>query len=122
MQRPIARLDERWIETWRRRALSIPVVFLLGLTALAILPITAGLAALAAPFERHHGAKLRCVGFFTTYLAGEMLFLTIAFGQWLAARPWTTARRARLEKWTRWLGDSWGGLLHASGRLFFSLR
>ncbi len=118
----IAHDDEpRW-QTWRRRARTIPLLFCLALLALATLPVSAALAILVAPLERRRGATLRCVGFFTSYLFGEMLFLMLAFGQWVAARPWTPAGALRLARWTEWLCNAWFGLLHASGQLFFELR
>jgi 1-acyl-sn-glycerol-3-phosphate acyltransferase len=112
---------EPWPMTWRRRAVTIPVVFLVGLVVLATLPLWVLLAIAAAPFEPRRWAALRSVGFFTTYLVGEMLFLTLAFGQWIAAGPWTRAGAERLGRWTDWLGDAWGATLHACGRIWFGL-
>jgi 1-acyl-sn-glycerol-3-phosphate acyltransferase len=108
---------DSWIDTWRRRALSIPLMLLGGLLALTLLPLTALLAILAAPFEPRRWATLRCVGFFTTYLVGEALFLGIAGLQWLFA----FGNRARLVRWTHTLSNAWGAVLHGSGGLFFGL-
>jgi 1-acyl-sn-glycerol-3-phosphate acyltransferase len=108
---------ESWSRTWSRRAKSIPLIMLAATLALVLLPLTALLAVLVAPFEPRRWAILRCVGFFTTYLVGESIFLTIAFLQWLFA----FGDRGRLVGWTHWLSNVWGAILHGSGRVFFGL-
>ena len=92
-------------------------MFIAATLALALLPLTVLLAILAAPFEPRRLATLRCVGFFTTYLVGEAIFLTIAGLQWLFA----FGNRARLVRWTHTLSNAWGTVLHRSGGLFFGL-
>jgi 1-acyl-sn-glycerol-3-phosphate acyltransferase len=106
-------------ENLRRRLLTVPLMFTLGLLAVALLPLTLALGGLAALVERRRGATLRCVLFFTSYLVGEMLFLSIAFLHWIAANPFSDRRHERLSRSAEWLADHWGNWLHHSGRLLF---
>jgi len=106
-------------ENLRRRALTVPLVVTLALVATALLPLTLTLGALAALVEKRRGAALRCVLFFTGYLVGELLFLSIAFLHWIAANPFSARRHERLSRWSEWLANRWGGWLHSSGKLFF---
>ena len=108
--------------TWRRRAKSIPFVFLLGSLVLATLPLTLLAGTGFMIFERKRGSALRVVGFFAGYLGGEMAVLTVAAVEWLVGLGWTRGGKLRLRRWANWLGNFWGSYLHHLGWWFFKIR
>jgi len=117
-------MREPWGLTWRRRAVTIPFIFLLGSLVLATLPLTllAGVGFLV--FERKRGSALRVVGFFAGYLVGEMIILTVAALEWVFGLGWlgTAASNERMRRWANWLGNTWGSYLHHLGWWFFRIR
>ena len=120
-----AKMDDRyrepWAETWRRRAVTIPLFYLVGTLLIALAPVILLLCLVAALFEKRRLAKLRFMSFLGGYFAGEMLFLLLAALQWLLLAGWTKAGRARLSRATEGLANAWGLVLYTLGRLSFDL-
>ncbi len=108
--------------TWRRRATSIPFIFVLGSLVLATLPLTLLAGTGFMIFERKRGSALRVVGFFAGYLAGEMAVLSLAAVQWVVGLGWTSGGKLRLRRWANGLGNFWGSYLHHLGWWFFKIR
>lgn len=111
-----------WTETWRRRAVTIPLFFVVGGLLIVLSPLLVVLGLLYGPFEKHRFAKLRFVGFMTGYFGGEMLFLTLAALQWLVLLGFTSSGRKRMSDATVQLSNWWGQVLYSLGVFFFDLR
>jgi len=116
------RFQEPWTQTWRRRAVTVPLFYLVGSLLIVLSPLLGLLGLLWAPFEKRRFVRLRFLLFITGYFVGEMLFLLLAGLQWLLLGAWTQAGKARLSQATERLGNAWGLLLHSLGRVSLDLR
>lgn len=113
---------ERDPARWRRRAFTIPAIFLGALMAWALVPVALPLAFLVDLVRWRRFALVRCVAFFAGYLGGEVAFLSLLGLQWLAAPAVTGAGRARLRRWAHGVSRSWGIYLDRFGRGVFGAR
>jgi 1-acyl-sn-glycerol-3-phosphate acyltransferase len=106
---------------WRRRAVTLPAVYLLALVVVVITPAALVAALVVDVLRPRHMTATRTVAFLAWYILGEAIFLGICLAQWLAARGWTRDGAERLGRWTQRLGNAWGAYLQAGGRLWFGI-
>ena len=116
------KLKDPWTETWRRRAVTIPLFCLLAVLLLGLSPLVVLLGLAVAPFEKRRLAKLRFMVFLGGYFIGEALFLLLAGLQWLLLGAWTAAGKARLSRATESLANAWGRVLFRLGKLSFDIQ
>lgn len=76
---------ESRIASWGRRALTLPIYFGLFAMAVTLLPLLLPLALVVDLARRKRFATLRCLLFFSTYLACEVAGILAAGALWLAS-------------------------------------
>lgn len=106
---------------WKRRAISLPLVFLAATLAAALFPVLLPLAFLVDLVRGKRFALSRCVLFFSAYLVVESLYILLCGLQWLVAPGFTKAGQARLLRWIHPVGRGWGRFLDHFGRWCFSV-
>jgi 1-acyl-sn-glycerol-3-phosphate acyltransferase len=110
---------ESRLQRWTRRAVAIPLYFLLFALALAILPFAVAAAAAVDAYRDSRWALTRCVLFFVFYLGCEVTGIAAATALWVARvaidRSTYLAWNFRVQCW-------WARTLFAGAERFFGVR
>lgn len=112
--------DGKWA-TLARRLVTLPLVALACVAALASAPLWLPAAALLDLLRRSGGVALRSGAFVSIYLVCELLGLCAAFALWLA-RPLARWDAARWTELHFRLQDWWGATLLSAALRCFDLR
>lgn len=115
-------MHDSWLVSWGRRALTIPLYALLLVVAVVSSPLCLMVAAIVDLLRGRSFVVVRCMAFFTWYLACEVVGISVSFAVWLASL--LSARRDpelfvernfRLQCW-------WARTLLAGATYVFGLR
>ena len=107
---------------WRRRAVTLPVLFLATVIWLAALPVTLLLAAVSDVARGVPWAAVRCTAYLAVYLVCEVLGVVAAAVVWLVSGPWTGRPRSRFLAWNVALQTWWASALYRAAERIFRLR
>ena len=118
MHDPIRR-DEPRLQRWSRRAVTIPLYFLLFALALGLLPLALAVAAAVDAFRGSRWALSRCVLFFVFYLGCEVIGIAAAAVLWVAR---IAIDRSRYLAWNFRLQCWWARTLFAGAERLFGVR
>lgn len=116
---PIARDTGRRLA---RRALTIPLCFLLLALYVALAPLWIPFAALIDLSPGRRTAALRCGAFLGIYLLCEAAGILASFAVWLVASGRSDAARDRWQRWNFALQRRWAAALFGGAQRVFDLR
>lgn len=111
-----AATQESWAQRWSRRALSLPLYTLLGVTVTALLPLLLAVAAIVDAARRSPWVLVRAVLFFAFYLWCELVGVVASFVVWVASGVWVGGSSARYADWNFrlqcwWARTLWAGVV-----------
>lgn len=117
-----AGLREPRLQRWTRRAITLPLYTVLGLTATALLPALLLVAAIVDVVRGSPWVLVRAVVFFTVYLYCELLGVLATLALWIAGGVWAGANGARYADWNFRLQCWWARTLWAAAVRLFRLQ
>lgn len=120
MRSPYA-VDETWAATWRRRAITNPLLLLAALLWLALAPLHLPVALVVDLVRRKRFATVRFDLFAGHYLWCSVIWLTGIFLSWVVSGTWLGASWDRIERQGYWLQLTWARALYRGGELIFSV-
>ncbi len=110
------------LSAWRRRAVTIPLYFLLLASLAVLLPVIVPAAAAADLVRRRRHATLRCVAFVLLYLSCEVAGILASGALWLWA-PFAGGLRApRVQQAHYALQAWWAAALYRGTERIYGLR
>jgi 1-acyl-sn-glycerol-3-phosphate acyltransferase len=107
------------LETWGRRALTVPLYGGLCAAAVLGLPALVALAALVDVVRGGPWVTVRCVLFFTVYLCCEVAGVVASLALWLGSGVWAGTSRARFLAANLALQRWWARTLFAGAARIF---
>lgn len=110
------------MSVWRRRAVTLPSLFLVTIVWLALLPSTLAAAAIADLVRGGPWPIVRCVAYLTVYLACETAGVVAAAVVWLTSGAWTGTPRATFLRRNVALQSWWANALYRAAERIYGLR
>jgi 1-acyl-sn-glycerol-3-phosphate acyltransferase len=110
--------DEPWLQRWGRRAVTIPLYFLLFSIALASLPLVLAATSVVDALRGSRWALSRCALFFVFYLGCEVVGIVLAANLWLGQ---LAVDRTRYLAWNFRVQCWWARTLFAGARRVFGV-
>ena len=110
------------MSVWRRRAVTLPSLFLVTVVWLALLPVTLAAAAIGDLVRGGPWPIVRCVAYLTVYLACETAGVVAATVVWLTSGPWTGTPRATFLRRNVALQSWWANALYRAAERIYGLR
>ena len=104
------------IETWGRRAITLPAYIVSWLIVIATLPLSLSVAAIADWIRRNRFATLRAIAMAAVFLSCEMIGIALSLAIWL------TSRGDRFLQWNFDLQQWWAGALFRCARRIYQLK
>ena len=106
-----------WFETWRRRAITVPLYFVLWVIVIGTLPLLAVVMLAADAVRGQHWALARCLAFLALYLSCEVIGVLAALTLWIGVRDSAQSlrRHYQLQQW-------WAGALLGGAQRIFGMR
>jgi 1-acyl-sn-glycerol-3-phosphate acyltransferase len=111
-----------FLETWLRRALTIPAYSLLCLLFIAGLAPLLLIAGISDLLLRRPWVMARSVLLFTLYFCCETIGVAISFGLWVGSIVWPGRSRERFLGWNYRLQWWWAGALFRCAARVFGIR
>ncbi len=113
---------ENWWERWGRRAISIPIYFLLFFVVVALLPALVPIVFVIDAVRRDNWSGLRALGFLVMYLAAEITGVHMLFFAWVISGAWFGAKSARFMRMNFWVQRMWASWLWEVGSRLYAIR
>lgn len=109
------------LETWGRRAVSIPLYTILCLVAVTALPVLLGVGAIVDLLRGSPWVVVRCLSFFAFYLCCEVVGILASLFAWVFSGVWA-GRRQRFQHWNFALECWWARTLLRGAQRIFGMR
>lgn len=109
------------VKSWGRRAITVPLYFVVCVTVITTSPVLLAIAAIADLFRRSRWAGVRFIIFLAAYFCLETAGIFASFWLWIARVATRTSRERFLDR-NFALQQWWAGSLFGAGCKLFSIR